>query len=51
MMTEELRRNKQPNIKSGRVVEQADEDDMIANEFSSEGLGGDCKFSLYFINI
>lgn len=46
-MPDELRRNKQPNIKNGKFVEQAAEDDMIANEFSSDGVDGDCKcFSL-----
>ena len=45
MMTEELRRNKQPNIRDGQYVEQADEEDMIANEFSSDGVDGDCKRS------
>lgn len=41
---QDLQRNKKPNIVNGRFVQQEEEGDMIANEFSSdEGVGDECK--------
>jgi len=34
---DQFRRNKQANIRDGKVLEEEEDDGMIANEFSSDG--------------